>query len=158
LARVSEQTGGRGEIEPSAVFDPDDLRAGRSRVALAGWFLLAAALAWPVAVALSRLALSGSVARSVGQAGAASLWWLRSRVPALPGRTPVERPARRAGSRGARPTSDAPPAGGASSPGARAGEAAPAESLGALLASQRRRRGVAGDDGDGDGDADARTE
>ena len=31
LARVSDETGGRGEIEPGAAFDPDDLAAGRSR-------------------------------------------------------------------------------------------------------------------------------
>ncbi len=149
LARVSEATGGRGEIEASAAFDPDDLRAGRSRVALAGWFLLAAALLWPIAVALSRLALSGSVARSVGRVGSSSLGWVRSRVPGLPGRSAGSPPPRAASRRG-HPRPDEPVGG--ASPGASEGppdaEAAPSESLGALLASQRRRRGTAADDSD----------
>ncbi len=147
LARVSEETGGRGEVEAAAVFDPDDLRAGRSRLALAGWFLLAAALLWPAAVAMSRLALSGSVARSVGHAGSSSLAWLRSRAPGLPGRSPAERPSRAATPRAPRPP-DEPVGGGASGTAERPpdAEAAPPESLGALLASQRRRRGVADDD------------
>lgn len=145
LARVSEATGGRGEIGAADVFDPDDLRAGRSRVALAGWFVLAAALLWPVAVALSRLALSGSVARSAGRAGASSLAWLRSRAPGLPGRSRaeprrgVDRTRRHAGG----PVVDDGPA--EPRPDT---EAAPAESLGALLASQRRRRGIVDNDPD----------
>ena len=136
LARVSEVTGGRGEIDPGAAFDPDDLRAGRSRLSLAGWFLLAAALLWPVAIALSRLALAGSPARSVAHAGTASLAWLRARAPGRPGGG-RERGARRARDpapdervRAREPAPDEP-------------AAAPAESLGALLAAQRRRRGAA---------------
>jgi Mg-chelatase subunit ChlD len=147
LARVSEVTGGRGEIEATDVFDPDDLVAGRSRLGLAGWFLLAAALAWPVAVAVSRLALSGSVARSVSGLRSSSAAWVRARVPGLPGRSPASssgasprgptpgRATRRA------PTAERPPEEQARP------EEKPSEGLGALLASQRRRRGV--DDGDG---------
>jgi hypothetical protein len=60
LAHISELSGGRGEIEPAAAFDTDGLLAGHRRLALTGPFLLAAALAWPVAVALSRLSVRGA--------------------------------------------------------------------------------------------------
>jgi len=150
LARVSEVTGGRGEIDAAAAFDPDDLRAGRSRVPLAGWLLLAAALAWPLAVALSRLAFAGTAARSVGRFGASSVAWLRARAPGLPGRP--------AGSSRPPPGDPSPEEGRGDSSRARSRERepvpapAPAESLGALLASQRRRRGVTSDEADGSGD------
>ncbi|MBW3642452.1 MAG: VWA domain-containing protein [Actinobacteria bacterium] len=68
LAELSAITGGRGEIAAGAAFEPADLPVGRGRVPLAGWLLLAAALAWPLAVALSRLALSGSTATLRGRA------------------------------------------------------------------------------------------
>ncbi|MDD9372394.1 MAG: hypothetical protein PV358_19890, partial [Acidimicrobiales bacterium] len=150
LARVSEATGGRGEIEATAAFDPDDLQAGRLRVPLAGWLLLAAALAWPLAVALSRLALAGTAGRSIGRLGSTSMAWLRARAPGLPGRP--------AGSSRPPPGDPSPEEGRGDSSRARSRErepvpaAAPAESLGALLASQRRRRGVTSDDADGSGD------
>jgi Mg-chelatase subunit ChlD/uncharacterized membrane protein len=57
LVRLSRATGGRGAIKAAQAFDAAGLPAGRGRVALAGWLLLLAALAWPVDVALRRLAL-----------------------------------------------------------------------------------------------------
>jgi uncharacterized membrane protein/Mg-chelatase subunit ChlD len=60
LVRVSLLTGGRGDISPAQAFDPARLPAGRGSIALAGWLLLAAALLWPVSVALGRLALHGA--------------------------------------------------------------------------------------------------
>ena len=57
LARVVEAGAGRAGIEPAMAFDPDGLSAGRSRVALARWLLLAAALLFVAAVVLSRLTL-----------------------------------------------------------------------------------------------------
>jgi hypothetical protein len=172
LRRVSQLAGGRGEIAPSEAFDPDGLDAGRSRVSLARWFLLAAALLWPVAVALSRLALRGTVTAQAGYAGATALWWLRTHLPsppALPGR-------RRAGDASAAspPSTIDPPApvGGrkaaATPPSARPARPArperperppdddrekqerqaPAATLGSLLASQRRRRDGPADDGE----------
>ncbi|HEV2768165.1 MAG TPA: VWA domain-containing protein [Acidimicrobiales bacterium] len=82
LRAWSEATGGRGEILADQAFDPADLPAGRGSVPLAGWLLLAAALAWPVAVALSRLRLGRSVLSPVVRGAGA----LRRRVPSLPGR------------------------------------------------------------------------
>jgi Ca-activated chloride channel family protein len=144
LARVSDRTGGQGEIGPGGVFDRSGLRPGRTRLTLAGWLLLAAALLWPVAVAVSRLALRGSVAHAVtGRArwaGATAVWWVRRRLPAFPGR---------------RATGDRPPAPRPSppvvdrarvEPAEPASSAEPAEpvpqvggSLGTLLESKRRR-------------------
>jgi len=110
LLRVSALSGGRGAIEPEQAFDAAGLRAGRGRTALAGWFLPAAALLFPVAVALSRVALHGAgsaaVRRATRRMGAA----VRSRlpsVPARPGRGPgPEHPERRPGP----PPVPAPPA------------------------------------------------
>lgn len=65
LTRLSQLTDGRGAIEPARAFDAAGLQAGRGRFPLTGWLLLVAALLWPVAVALSRLALHGSVAAAV---------------------------------------------------------------------------------------------
>jgi hypothetical protein len=65
LERLSQITGGRGAIAPPRAFDRAGLRAGQGRFPLTGWFLLAAALLWPVAVTLSRLALHGAAAAAV---------------------------------------------------------------------------------------------
>jgi hypothetical protein len=61
LVRISRLSGGRGAIGPEQAFDAADLRAGVGRIPLAGWLLLAAALLWPVDVALRRLTLSRTV-------------------------------------------------------------------------------------------------
>ncbi len=84
LAKLSSLSRGRGEIKPSQAFDRDDLRVGRSSFSLAGWFLLLAALLWPVAVALSRIAMTAQAA------GASKVFTKLShrlpKLPALPGR------------------------------------------------------------------------
>lgn len=145
LARVSERTGGRGEIDAAQAFDRDGLRPGRSRIPLAGWLLLAAALLWPVAVATSRLALAGSAARQVRYAGATAVWWLRERLPALPGRSAgTDGSAESGRQRSERPERPEPPR--PTRPEREPAEETPqvADSLGALLASKRRR--AEGDD------------
>lgn len=91
LIRVSELSGGRGEIVPTQAFDVADLRPGARRLPLAGWLFLAAALLWPIAVALSRLALHGAGVAAVRRRG--------SRLAAI---------ARRALSRGKRPPATPP--------------------------------------------------
>lgn len=55
MASISAATGGRGEIEAAQAFDPDGLESGVSRMSFRWWFLLAAALLWPLDVALRRL-------------------------------------------------------------------------------------------------------
>jgi Mg-chelatase subunit ChlD len=60
LVRISRLTGGRGAIDATRAFDAGTLPAGRGRIPLAGWLLLAAALLWPVTVALGRLAFHGA--------------------------------------------------------------------------------------------------
>jgi hypothetical protein len=89
LAAVSTATGGRGAIDAGQAFDAAGLAPGRTRIALAGWFLLAAALLWPVGVAVSRLALRGTAAAAVRRRAAWVGWAGRSvlaRMPARPGR------------------------------------------------------------------------
>lgn len=73
LVSWSTETGGRGEIAPGQAFDADGLTAGRERVVLLGWLLLLAALTWPVAVAVSRLARKGWLAPAL--AGQAHRLW-----------------------------------------------------------------------------------
>jgi Ca-activated chloride channel family protein len=90
LERVSSLAGGRGAIEAARAFDVGELQAGKGRIPLAGWMLLAAALLWPVAVALSRVALHGSGAAAVRTGGRRVVGAVRSRIPARPGH---ERPA-----------------------------------------------------------------
>ncbi|MEX2659806.1 MAG: VWA domain-containing protein [Acidimicrobiales bacterium] len=86
LAELAEITGGRAEIDPGQAFDASGLVPGRGHVPLAGWLLLAAALLWPLAVALSRLSLTTAtpvVSRAAGT--------LRRRLPSLPPRPGRER-------------------------------------------------------------------
>lgn len=58
LASVSTSTGGRGEITPAQVFDSEGLEPGVTERTYRWWFLAAAALLWPLDVALRRLRLS----------------------------------------------------------------------------------------------------
>jgi Mg-chelatase subunit ChlD len=94
LANVSALSGGRGAIDPAHAFDVAELRAGHGHVRLAGWLLVAAALLWPVAVALSRVALHGSGAAAVRGGGRRLLEAVRSRVPARPGHQRARPPPR----------------------------------------------------------------
>ena len=94
LARVSALAGGRGPIEPAAAFDGSTLPVGHGRVALAGWMLLAAALLWPVAVALSRVALHGSGVAALRSGRRRLADEFRSRMPARPGHERPPRPSR----------------------------------------------------------------
>lgn len=97
LATLSATTDGRGPIEPEQAFDAAGLRPGRARIPLAGWLLLAAALAWPIGVAVSRLALRGAAAAAVQRRAAWVGWAARStvaRMPARPGRRAPASPPR----------------------------------------------------------------
>jgi len=87
LARVSATTGGRGEIAAAQAFDEADLVPGQSRVALALLFLVLAAVAWPVAVALSRLSFTGRTIRMAGYGAGRATDWVRAKVPSRPSRS-----------------------------------------------------------------------
>ena len=89
LAELAAITGGRAGIDPGQAFDVADLEPGPGRIALAGWLLVAAALLWPLAVALSRVRLTGAVPAARRGAGA-----MRDRLPSLPPR-PGHEPRRR---------------------------------------------------------------
>lgn len=87
MGRISRLSGGRGEIEPAQAFDAEGLSAGRGRIPLAGWLLVAAALLWPLDVALRRLNLGPgllAVPAAAGRRGAGLL--RRLRPPPLLGR------------------------------------------------------------------------
>ena len=58
MASISSNTGGRGEITPDEAFEPEGLEAGVTEKHYRWWFLLIAALLWPVDAALRRLRLS----------------------------------------------------------------------------------------------------
>ena len=81
LIDLSARTGGRGAIAAKAAFDRDGLRAGRARTPLTGLLLLLAALAWPVAVALSRLSLRGSVVGATGRSVRGAVRRVLARAP-----------------------------------------------------------------------------
>jgi Mg-chelatase subunit ChlD len=58
MSSLSTSTGGRGEITAAQAFDPEGLEEGVIERRFRWWFLLAAALLWPIDVALRRLRLS----------------------------------------------------------------------------------------------------
>lgn len=96
LAALAAATGGRGAIDPGEAFDAADLTAGRARTDLGPWFVLAACLLWPVAVALSRLRLR-SAGAVVAHGAAVARWRLRNLLPDRPGRPrpePAPKPVR----------------------------------------------------------------
>jgi Mg-chelatase subunit ChlD len=118
MSRISQEAGGRGEIEPSRAWDRQGLQAGVRRIALAGPFILLAALLFPLAVVLSRLSIRGATvagARAgVGRFGQR----LRRLLPSLGVADPDNAPApaaRRAAmdQRGASSASSGPVAAGA---------------------------------------------
>ena len=61
LEGISTATGGRGEILASQAFDAEGLEVGVTERSYRWWFLLAAALLWPVDVAMRRLRLARRV-------------------------------------------------------------------------------------------------
>lgn len=89
LERVSKLSGGRGSITPARAFDPEGLPDGIARIALAGLFLLLAALLWPLDVALRRLSLHGTGIVAAKRAPKSAAAWLRARIPSRPGTEPT---------------------------------------------------------------------
>ncbi|MEZ5249879.1 MAG: glutamine amidotransferase [Ilumatobacteraceae bacterium] len=149
LARLSAQTGGRGEIEPLAAFDSGTLRSGTRSWRLRGALLLLAALVWPIAVVVSRLSLRGvQLADATG--GARRLGRrVREAVPKLLPTDPGERPSPSPpiASPPADPTPTTPqPATPRAAP--------PAGSVNELLARKRARQSGEANDAPGDADTD----
>lgn len=146
LRAMSARTGGRGAITPEEAFDAEGLRSGRRSTSIAGWLLLAAALLWPIAVTASRLSLRRPVPAAAGASGGLLhrlTGRLRASLPAAPGR---ERQARSSGPAPPDVVAAPPPAEPEPTPTGTPG------TLGALLESQRSRRGRSGDaDSGGDG-------
>ena len=83
LTRLAEVTGGRVDPAVSELFSSAGTRAGERRYDLTPWLLLFAVLAWPVAVAVSRLAWRrGLLAEGAGKA-ATTVGELRARMPRM---------------------------------------------------------------------------
>ena len=61
LATLAEATGGRANIEPAMAFDGEDLPSSNRSLALSGWLLVAAIVAWLASLIFSRLWIAGSV-------------------------------------------------------------------------------------------------
>ncbi len=133
LDQVSAITGGRGAVDASSAFDPGTLDPGRVRSALAPLLLLAAALLWPVAVAVSRLAPRGALVSGARDRAGRLGDWAHAHRPALPGRSRTPRPPR------------APRAPSARKQQAAQEEAAPT-TVGRLLERKRELRGDQSDD------------
>ncbi|MFV0524288.1 MAG: VWA domain-containing protein [Acidimicrobiales bacterium] len=118
LVGLADRTGGRVDPEAAAMFDPEGTVAGTRRVGLAPWLFLFAALAWPVAVAVSRLRWRrGVLAQGAGRA-TSTVAELRSRLPRMtdPGRTTVPTRARAQSPGPERPGTQSPERPGTQSP------------------------------------------
>ena len=129
---LSQATGGRGEIEPKDAWETSGLKAGFRNLALAGPFLLLAALLWPLAVALSRLSMRGATLAGAAAGMATARRRVRAAMPRL-NSDPDNAPA---------------PTGAARKPVAKATGARPAKpankqtsAVNELLAAKRARRG-----------------
>ena len=83
LQAIAAATSGRADPIPAAVFDPTATTPGSRQLDLVPWILLIAVIAWPVSVALSRLAWRrGTLARGKTQA-ASTVSQLRERLPKM---------------------------------------------------------------------------
>ncbi len=83
LTRLAEVTGGRVDPAAAELFSSLGTKAGERRYDLTRWFLWFALLAWPVAVAVSRLAWRrGLLAEGAGKA-ATTVGELRARMPRM---------------------------------------------------------------------------
>ena len=128
---LSKATDGRGEIEPGQAWDTSGLKAGFRNLALAGPFLLLAALLWPLAVALSRLSLRGATLAGAAAGMATARRRVREAMPRLasdPNNAPATPAARKPATQQVdRPTGKAP--------------AKQTAAVNELLAAKRARRG-----------------
>ncbi len=91
LRRVAQITGGRFEPALDEVFDPINTVAGSRRVDLTKWFLWAAVLLWPVAVAVSRLAFRRGVLAVGADKAQGTVSKLQSRLPKFGELDPLSR-------------------------------------------------------------------
>ena len=83
LAEMARSTGGRLDPDTSDLFSAVATDPGRRLVDLTRWLLLFALLAWPVAVALSRLAWPRGVAAIGNRRAADTVTALRQRLPKM---------------------------------------------------------------------------
>ena len=94
LEALADLTGGRVDPSPSELFSATGTTPGSRRFELVPWLLLFAALAWPVAVAVSRLAWRRG-ALAVGAARATTtVSELRARLPKMTDPATTRGPAR----------------------------------------------------------------
>lgn len=83
LESFADATGGRVDPAPTALFDEAGTVAGTRTFDLTPWLLLVAVLAWPLAVALSRLAWRRGLLADGGRQATSTIDELRSRLPKM---------------------------------------------------------------------------
>ncbi len=91
LRQVAGITGGRFQPEITEVFDPVNTVAGQKRIDLTKWFLWAALLLWPVAVAVSRLALRKGTLAVGAEKAQGTVAKLQTRLPKFGEADPLAR-------------------------------------------------------------------
>jgi hypothetical protein len=79
---MARSTGGRLDPPSDDLFSIEGTDPGRRLVDLTRWLLLFAVFAWPIAVALSRLAWPRGTVAEGGRKATATLTELRDRLPA----------------------------------------------------------------------------
>ncbi len=90
LRRVADLTGGRFEPGITEIFDPENTVAGSRRIDLTKWFLWAALLLWPVAVAVSRLAYRSGTLAIGAEKAQGTVAKLQTRLPKFGEANPLE--------------------------------------------------------------------
>lgn len=143
MAKLSAQTGGRGEIAADQAWDTSGLTSGYRRLALAGPFLLLAALLWPLAVALSRLSVRGATVAGARGGLAAAAKRARQALPRLGSLDPDNGPAAPSPTTRA---SAAPPKPSPTSARSPAKTGTQTAAVNELLAKKRARQSGGGDD------------
>ncbi len=99
LGQLSAATGGRIGMSASSVFSDEGTTAGQRWVDLATWLLWFAVLAWPVAVAVSRLAWRRGTLAVVESTASRTVRQLQRRLPK------IDRPYRAEAPQNSRPSS-----------------------------------------------------
>lgn len=90
LRQIAELTGGRFEPAVDTIFDPTNTVAGSRRIDLTKWFLWAALLLWPLAVAVSRLAFRPGTLAVGAEKAQGTVSKLQTRLPKFGQANPLE--------------------------------------------------------------------
>ncbi len=137
MERVAVRTGGRVDPVAADLFTPDGTVAGSRRIDLTPWLLLFALLAWPIAVAVSRLAWRRGTLAVGADKAASTVAQLKDRLPKMA--EPAARPALRQPVVNAPSPPTTPPTAPPVVPDASDGEGSDGSTVDQLLARKRRK-------------------